>query len=163
MELMNIAAARALRAAGKHTEARDVLIALAANDKTSAEVQFEAACAHDYLGEEAAAVPYYRAAIEGGLTGEQLRSAFLGLGSTYRTLGQFAEAEVTLRKGLERFPEANEIKVFLAMVLHNLGHSKLAIESLLALLAQTSNDSHIRAYQRAICFYAQDVECTWPA
>ena len=160
---MNIAAARELRAEGRHSEAKDLLVELANRAPMDAEIQLQAACVHDYLGEEAAAVPYYRAAIAVGLSEEHLRGALLGLGSTYRTLGRFTESEATLRQGLERFPEANEFKVFLAMVLHNLGRSKVAVETLLALLAQTSSDSDIRAYQRAIAFYAQDIERTWPA
>ncbi|MEJ2792310.1 tetratricopeptide repeat protein [Iodobacter sp. LRB] len=159
---MNIVTARKLRAEGRHYEAGDILVELAVRSATDTEVQFEAACVHDYLGEEAAAVPYYCAAIAGGLSDEHLRSAFLGLGSTYRTLGRFAEAEATLRQGLERFPDANEMKVFLSMALHNLGRSKLAVETLLALLAQTSNDGYIQAYQEAIAFYSQDIERTWP-
>lgn len=139
-----------------------MLVQLAALSPSDAELQFEAACVHDFLGEEATAVPYYLAAISGDLTEEHLRSAYLGLGSTYRTLGRYAEAEATLRQGLERFPQANEIKVFLAMVLHNLGRSKAAVESLLVVLAETSADSRVQAYRQAIVFYAQDIERAWP-
>lgn len=160
---MSIRNARRLRSAGRHTEARELLIELARLNPSDAEVQFEAACVHDYLGEEAAAVPYYLAAIAGTLSEEHLRSALLGLGSTYRTLGRFAEAEATLQQAIVRFPDANEIKVFLAMVLHNQGRSKLAVETLLKLLAQTSMDEHIQAYKEAIALYAQDIERTWPA
>ena len=160
---MGIATARKLRSAGQHTEAKALLIELARLIPSDAEVQFEAACVHDYLGEEASAVPYYLAALAGTLSEEHLRSALLGLGSTYRTLGRFAEAEATLRQALARFPDANEIKVFLAMVWHNLGRSKPAVETLLALLAQTSMDEHIQAYREAIALYAQDIERTWSA
>ena len=159
---MNLAVARELRANGKHAEAKDLLVALAAQSPHDAELQYEAACVHDFLGEEASAVDYYRAALRGRLSEEHLRGAYLGLGSTYRALGRYAEAEVTLRQGLERFPEANEMKVFLAMTLHNLGQSKAAVECLLAVLAQTSSDKSIQAYGRAIVFYAQDIERTWP-
>ena len=138
-----------------------MLVALAKQHPGDASIQYEAACVHDFLGEEAAAVPYYVAAIAGDLDEEGLRGAYLGLGSTYRTLGRYAEAERTLLRGLERYPEANELKVFLAMVLHNLGRSKEAVESLLGLLASTSSDSEIQAYASAIRLYAQDVERKW--
>ena len=49
------------------------------------------------------------------------------------------------------------------MVWHNLGRSKPAVETLLALLAQTSMDEHIQAYREAIALYAQDIERTWSA
>jgi triphosphoribosyl-dephospho-CoA synthetase len=52
--------------------------------------------------------------------------------------------------------------VFLAMVEHNLGNSRAAVEVLLELLARTSDDQHIRRYAEAIAFYARDIERTWP-
>ena len=159
---MNLALARELRANGQHAEARELLVALAAQSPTDAELQYEAACVHDFLGEEASAVVYYRAALLGPLSEEHLRGAYLGLGSTYRALGRYTEAEATLRQGVEHFPEANEMKVFLAMALHNLGQSKAAVECLLAVLAQTSSDKEIQTYRRAIVLYAQDIDRTWP-
>jgi tetratricopeptide (TPR) repeat protein len=159
---MNLTTARALRANGKHAEARDLLVALVIQNPNDAELQYETACVHDFLGEEASAIAYYRAALLGRLSLEHLRGAYLGLGSTYRTLGQYTEAQVTLRQGLERFPEANEMKVFLAMTLYNLGQSKAAVECLLTVLAQTSSDNDIQAYRRAILFYAEDIERIWP-
>lgn len=160
---MTLTAARALRADGRHAEARDLLVRLLAHEPDDPELQFEAACVHDHLGEEAAAIPCYRAAIAKGLSGAPLRSAFLGLGSTYRTLGRYVEAEATLREGLAQFPHAPEIEVFLAMTLHNRGQSKAAVEGLLRLLAESSQDAQIQAYRRAILFYAEDVDRTWPA
>lgn len=159
---MNLTTAKELRANGKHAEAKDLLVALVAQHPNDAELQYETACVHDFLGEEASAVVYYRAALLGRLSLEHLRGAYLGLGSTYRTLGRYTEAQVTLRQGLERFPEANEMKVFLAMTLHNLGQSTAAVECLLTLLANTSSDNDIQAYRRAILFYAEDIERIWP-
>jgi tetratricopeptide (TPR) repeat protein len=159
---MDLTAAKELRANGKHAEAKDLLVALVAQNPNDAELQYETACVHDFLGEESSAVAYYRAALLGPLSLEHLRGAYLGLGSTYRTLGRYTEAQVTLRQGLERFPEANEIKIFLAMTLHNLGQSKAAVECLLTVLANTSSDSDVQTYRRAILFYAEDIERVWP-
>jgi hypothetical protein len=47
------------------------------------------------------------------------------------------------------------------MSLHNLGQSKAAVECLLTVLAQTSNDKNIQAYRRAVLLYAQDIERSW--
>ena len=41
-------------------------------------------------------------------------------------------------------------------------YNKSAVESLLRLLAGTSSDPDVKAYARAIDFYAQDIERTWP-
>jgi tetratricopeptide (TPR) repeat protein len=159
---MSLARARQLRANDRHAEAKGLLVALVAQNPDDAELQYEAACVHDFLGEEASAIAYYRAALLGPLSEENLRGAYLGLGSTYRALGRYAEAEATLRLGLERFPHANEMKVFLAMTLHNLGQSKAAVECLLTVLAETSSDRDIQAYRTAIDSYAQDIERIWP-
>jgi tetratricopeptide (TPR) repeat protein len=153
---------RALRRAGRHEEACAVATALAAQSPQDSELQYEAACVHDFLGREAQAVPFYLAALSGDLPPESLRSAYLGLGSTYRTLGRYPEAERILRDGLSRFADAAELKTFLAMTLHNLGRSKEAVELLLTVLAQSSADAHVQSYREAILFYAQDIERAWP-
>ena len=153
----------ALRRAGQHEEACSLAVRLAAQAPHDAELQYETACVHDYLGREAQAVAFYLAALSGGeLSAEHLRSAYLGLGSTYRALGRYADAERTLREGLARFADAAELKAFLAMALHNLGRSKEAVELLLTLLAQTSADVDIQSYREALLFYAQDIERSWP-
>lgn len=158
---MNAESIRTLRAQGKHEEARRLAVELAAGLPGDAEVQYEAACVHDSLGYEAEAVPFYKAAIAGDLSPARLRSAFVGLGSTYRALGRYSKARATLLDGLARFPEANELKVFLAMTRHNLGQSKEAVESLLMLLAATTSDESVQRYRNAIELYAGDIERAW--
>jgi tetratricopeptide (TPR) repeat protein len=155
--------AKELRAAGKHEQAREMLVALASQSPSDALIHYEAACVHDFLGFEAQAVPFYIKALEGELPEPLRRSAYTGLGSTYRTLGMYQQAEEVLVQGLAEFPEANEIQVFLAMARHNLGQSKSAVESLLRLVASTSADPQIKSYARAIEFYAQDIGRSWPS
>lgn len=152
-----------LRREGRHEEARELLSAMAMQHPADAELHYEAACVHDFLGLEDAAVPYYLTALRGPLAPERRRSAFLGLGSTYRALGKYAEADATLEAGLAEFPDANDLKVFRAMVDYNLGRAKRAVESLLVLLAQTSRDDAVRDYAGAIAFYARDIDRVWPS
>ena len=158
---MNTETVRALRREGKHDEACLLAAELAASSPQDAELQYEATSVHDYLGREAEAIAFYTAAIAGDLKPEARRGAYLGLGSTYRTLGRYSEAKATLVQSLVLFPDANELKDFLAMVLHNLGESKQAIESLLLILAETTNNVNIQGYRHAIEFYAQDIERSW--
>jgi tetratricopeptide (TPR) repeat protein len=153
---------RALRRAGHHEQARELAVELAARAPHDAHAHYEAACVHDYLGLEAQAVPYYERAIAAGLPPELLRRAYAGLGSTHRALGRYEEALAVLERGLERFPGARELTVFHAMCLHNLGRSKEALEALLKTLAETANDPHLESYRRAIAFYAQDLDRSWP-
>jgi len=159
---MNRSSANALRREGKHEEARTLLLSLAALSPNDAELQYEAACVHDFLGHEAQAIPFYQAALAGALSGESRRGAYLGLGSTYRVLGRYAESAATLKAGLAEFPAANELKAFLAMADHNLGNSRRAVEALLELLAETSGDEGIRRYSKAIGHYARNIEQVSP-
>lgn len=150
--------ARRLRREGRHEDAKKTLVELAALHPNDSELQYETACVLDFLGEEAAAVRYYEAALSGILSPDSRRGAFAGLGSTFRILGRYTEAETALRRAIEEFPGANEMRVFLAATLHNLGRSSEAVEMLMGLLAATSSDEGIKAYSRAIAMYSQDID-----
>lgn len=156
-----LARAVELRQDGKAEEARALLLALADERPDDAEVLYQTAWTHDHLGLEREAVPYYRRALDAGLAGEERRGALLGLGSTYRSLGEYALAEEMLRQGVAEFPEDRAMQVFLAMALYNQGQHKEAMSLLLRNLAETSDDARIRRYERAITFYAPDLDSVW--
>ncbi len=156
-----LAAADHLRRAGQHQAACNLLVELATAHPGSGTVQYATACIHDFLGLEAQAVPYYLAAIAAGLDDEELRGAYLGLGSTYRTLGRYAKSEQTLLAGLVRFPDAVELQVFLAMTSYNLGRHHDAVANLLRVIAETSADPAVHGYARAIRLYADDLDRIW--
>ena len=150
-----------LRAKDRHDEARYLLVQLAGEYPANPIVQYKTACVYDFLGLEQEAVPYYHAAIENDLPGADLRAAYLGLGSTYRILGKYAESKKILLEGLQVFPEAQEMKTFLAMTLYNLGEHHEAVSSLLKLVMDTTDNADIKNYERAIRFYANDLDKTW--
>ncbi|MFB7861181.1 tetratricopeptide repeat protein [Streptomyces sp. NPDC056069] len=157
-----LSGAVALREAGRRDEARDRLVALAARLPDDAEVAYQTAWAHDVLGLEAEAVPYYERALAagpapGGLSAEDRRGALLGLGSTYRTLGRYAEAVTTLSRGTDEFPEDGALRAFLAMALYNTGEHHDAVRLLIRLLVETSDDRYVRQYREALSFYAEDL------
>ena len=150
-----------LRKEGRAEEARTILLELAAERPDDPRVQYQCAWVHDSLGREREAVPFYERAIAGGLSGRDLEGAFVGLGSTYRSLGEYRRAVETLREGVARFPENCAMEVFLAMALYNLGEHREATESLLRTLSETSADGGISAYKEAILFYAGRLDETW--
>ena len=152
---------RELRAAGDLDAAVRLARELVRAEPTDAELQYEVACLHDYLGQEAAAVPHYNAAIAAGLSDDLLRSAYLGLGSTYRALGAYTDALGTLDEGVRRFPDALELRVFRAMALYNAGRAKEAVEALLRVVAQATSDADVASYRRAIELYAEDIDRKW--
>jgi tetratricopeptide (TPR) repeat protein len=159
---MTLEDALALRKDGHQERAKELLIELAREQPLDAKVQYECGGIHDALGLEADAVPYYRKAMELGLPPEDLIGAYTCLGSTLRTLGRYDEALQVLQEGRARFPHAREIDPFLAMTLHNAGQTQAALQLLLTTLLDTTKDESIRAYERALRFYAQDIEKTWP-
>ena len=158
---MNTDLIRSLRLDGKHEEARILALRLISTSPTDATLLYETACVHDFLGFEAEAIPLYVAAIENGLQGDTLRNALLGLGSSYRTLGQYDESLVTLEKAIKLFPGAQEMVVFRAMALYNIGEFKEAVASLLGVINRTTNDPIVQRLERAISLYAEDLDRKW--
>jgi tetratricopeptide (TPR) repeat protein len=150
-----------LRAAGQNEEARTALLSLLAAAPDDPVLNYETACVHDFLGFEREAVPFYERAIANGLDGDQLRSALLGLGSTYRALGEYQNAIATLQRGLEQFPEGREFSTFLAIAYYNVGEYNQAVKLLLHNLVETTQDSNIQQYRRALLFYAEHLDETW--
>ncbi|MFI1177314.1 tetratricopeptide repeat protein [Streptomyces melanogenes] len=156
-----LARAVRLREQGHHEDARQQLMELVRQYPEDCEVAYQTAWAHDVLGLEAEAVPFYERSLNGsGLSTEDRRGALLGLGSTYRTLGQYAKAVSTLRQAVEEYPDDGALQTFLAMALFNVDDHHEAMSILLTLLATTSDDPHVRRYQRAIQHYAQDLNAT---
>jgi tetratricopeptide (TPR) repeat protein len=119
------------------------------------------ACTYDGQGKESLAVPHYEAGLSGDLTTIERRSSFVGLGSSYRALGEYQKAHEVLRDALVEFPEATEIEVFMSIAEYNLGHFQQAIQRLLCLLVQNTANEHVLRYKKAIEFYAKDLSATW--
>ncbi|MDT9686895.1 tetratricopeptide repeat protein [Streptomyces sp. P9(2023)] len=158
-----LAAAIGLREQGRTEAARDRLVELAARWPQDAEVAYQTAWAHDVLGLEAEAVPYYERALTASRTGlseEDRRGALLGLGSTFRVLGRYEEAVATLRGAVEEFPDDGALRTFLAMALFNTGDHHESARLLLRLVAATSDDASVRRYRPAIEYYAEDLDAT---
>src|SRR5579872_3033681 len=86
-------------------QARALLLELSTAYPNDGEITFQTAVVHDNLGYEREAVPFYVRALEQGLAGADLERALLGLGSTYRNLGEYEHAEETLRRGVRTFPQ----------------------------------------------------------
>lgn len=154
-----LAAAVRLRETGELEQAHARLLELSAEYPQDDSVSYQTAWIHDRLGLETAAVPFYERAIAGGgLSPDELRGATLGLGSTLRGLGRYADAVAVLRRGAEQFPEDGAIAAFLAMALYNTSEHHEAMSLLLQLLASTSTDPGVQRYRPAIEHYAQDLD-----
>ncbi len=154
-------AAIRLREEGHLEEARQILLALRQSHPDDPQVNYHCAWIHDKMGLEKEAAPFYEKAIAQGLNGDDLKRAMLGLGSTYRCLGQYQQSADLLRQAARLFPGCREFEAFLAMALYNLGEYKEAVELLLKILAETSRDAGITRYKSALLFYAGHLDKTW--
>jgi tetratricopeptide (TPR) repeat protein len=142
-------------------EARTLLLDLAAAYPGDAEITFQTAVVHDNLGLSQEAIPFYVQALTQGLSGPDLERALMGLGSTYRGLGKYQQAEETLRRGAREFPHNRAIQVFLAMTLYNLQDYKGAMELVLTNLMETTSDEKLQYFKRGISYYALHLDETW--
>lgn len=143
---------------GRYEEALQSALGALASSPQNSKLLYNVASLYDCLGLEQQAIPFYRAAIDHQLSGQDLRDAYLGLGSTYRALGRYHESLETFDTGLRLFPDACEIRMFRAMTLYNLGHAKEAVAQLLMLLINSNSSEEIIRYKKAITFYSDDLD-----
>ncbi|WP_391122764.1 tetratricopeptide repeat protein [Psychrobacillus sp. L3] len=150
-----------LRNEGKQEESNELLLKLVKVSPADATIHYQCAWSYDLLGEESKAVPYYEKAIELGLSQNELERALLGLGSTYRTLGEYEKSKQVFLKGIELFPSNKAIQVFYSMTLYNLKQYQCAMDLLLKCLIETTKDDEILSYQKVILFYADKLNDVW--
>lgn len=137
------------------------------------EGMFELASGHDLLGEEDAAVPLYRAALDAGLGGPRRGYAIVQLASSLRNIGEPEEAVRLLtdeilngdtaarlrtdtaagEPGAEHDDAPDDLtpaaQAFLALALHDAGRPTEAVRVALLALAP-----HLSGYDQAVEFYA---------
>lgn len=150
-----------LREEGQLEQAKQLFLSLLRKDEKNPRLHAYCAWCYDSLGEERQAVPHYERAIRLGLTGEELAESYLGLGSTYRALGRYTEAEQLFEEAIGQFPNHGALKVFQAMTHYNVGRHEEATGTLLELLASPKPDESIARYRRAIAFYARNLNETY--
>lgn len=149
-------------------KARALLLELVAAYPDDAEITYQAAIVHDNLGLERESIPFYIRTLEQGLSGPDTATklmkrerAFLGLGSTYRGLGEYQKSVETLRRGLGEFPQSRALQIFLALALYNTQQHKEAMELVLTNLLETTSDETLQYYKRGLLYYTQHLDETW--
>lgn len=103
-----------MRENGRLGEANQLKVALVKEVPENGYYQFQCAWTYDSLGKENEPVLHYEKAIQLGLEPEILLDVYVGLGSTYRTLGQYEQAQRIFEQALSEFPETEHVKVFYA-------------------------------------------------
>lgn len=150
-----------LRKIGKYKESNKLLMELVQEFPHNASINYQCAWSFDLLGEEAKAVSFYEKSIELGLSSKELEGALLGLGSTYRTLGEYEKSKIIFLKGIESFPNNRVIQTFYSMTLYNLNEHSKAMELLLKCLIDTTIDDELLKYKKAIDFYSDKLDEIW--
>ncbi len=150
-----------LRRDGKLQQSSELLAKLVQALPDEAIVNYQYACSLDLLGEERQAVPFYEKAINLGLPPEEMQKAIVGLGSSYRALGEYEKSQSVFEQGMKLFPNNRAIQVFYSMTLYNLQEHRRAMEMLLRCLVETTSDEDILGYKKAIAFYAVRLDEMW--
>lgn len=158
---MNISKGIELREKGQTEEALNLFFKLLDREQNNAEILYQIAWCLDILEREKDAIPYYENAIEIGMDDEKLKGALLGLGSTYRTIGEYQSSLKIFNQAVLQYPTNNEFKVFRAMTNYNLGNHEDAMRELLKVIADTSSDENVKAYKKAILFYSDKLNQVW--
>ena len=152
--------ANALRDEDEIEAAQELLLELLDAHPEDALVLFEVGGSYDIMGQERQAVPYYMQAIANGLSDDVLQECLVCLGSSLRYTGQFQSAIETLEEAVERFPDQNSGRVFLAMAYYSHGRHQDAVRTLLATLLDTTADEDILAYENALSYYMENLDET---
>jgi hypothetical protein len=115
---------------------------------------FERAGSFDSTGRSDLAVPLYRRALDGGLTGERRRRAVIQLASSLRNVGEAEESVALLRAELyERSDQLDDaVRAFLALALVDTGREREAVSLALEALAP-----HLPRYRRSLANYAREL------
>ena len=146
---------------GQTEEALNLFFKLLDREQNNAEILYQIAWCLDILEREKDAIPYYEKAIEIGMDDEKLKGALLGLGSTYRTIGEYQSSLKIFNQAVLQYPTNNEFKVFRTMTNYNLGNHEDAMRELLEVIADTSSDENVKAYKKAILFYSDKLNQVW--
>lgn len=161
MDQAQIDKVTALRKEGSFEKTMAYLQDLLKTNSNNPMIYYHVAWTHDALGKEADAAPAYEKAIALGLNGENLEGALLGLGSTYRCLGDYQNSKQVFAQAMQSFPDNGAFKVFNALTEYNLKNHSEAMRLLIMELVKTSNDSNIQKYARALEFYADKLDQTF--
>jgi len=150
-----------LRKENKPEQALIVLAELLKSNPVDPTINYQMAWTCDFMGKESEAVPFYEKAIANGLSGEDRKGAMLGLGSTYRCLGEYQKSLKVFDQAVKEFAEDRSLKVFRALTLYNLGKAEESVSELLVHLLDTTNDQSIKTYEKALRFYSDKLNETW--
>lgn len=157
----SIERAKKLRREERLEESQDLLLELLSEYPGDPVVLFEVGGSYDVMGLEPEAMPYYRQAIEQGLEGDALGECLICLGSSQRLVGEFEEAVDTLEDAVDRYPDSEAAKAFLALAYYSNEKYDQAVSMLLDIVVRTTDDEDLRLYADALDYYKDNLDEMW--
>ncbi|MBO8178779.1 MAG: tetratricopeptide repeat protein [Bacillus sp. (in: Bacteria)] len=142
-------------------KARTTLLKLLEKQPDHPELNFYCASAHDALGIEREAIPYYEQALVCQIEGELREATYVQLGSSYRCIGEYEKAKQVFKKGIKEFPTNLALQTFIALTLYNLEEHSEAVSTLLKVCIHSSDDKWIFKYRTALQYYGEHLDETW--
>ncbi len=153
--------AKELRREDRLEESQELLFELLEELPEDADVLFEVGGSFDVMGLEPEAIPYYRQAIEYGLEGEVLAECMICLGSSQRLVGDFRDAVETLEEAIQRFPDSDGAKAFLALAYYSNEQYEEAMSILLDVLVRTTKNEEVLAYADTLDYFKDNLDERW--
>jgi tetratricopeptide (TPR) repeat protein len=153
--------AKQLRKQDQLEESNEVLLSLLQEYPDDPQVLFEVGGSYDLLGSANEAIPFYRRAIDEGLTGPDLQECYICFGICQRAVGDFEEALETLEEANDRFEGDNSIKAFHALAMYSTENYSESVRLLLEILIETSSDPDIQTYSDTLAFYKDNLDEVW--
>lgn len=114
------------------------------------EILYQLAWSYDSVGKPEEALSRYEKALSLGLDPNEHAGALIGLSTCLLKTGQAPKASEIFKSAQAQFPENREFEAFLALARFAEGKQAEALQILLVVLAETSEDPGIVSYQRTL-------------
>lgn len=147
-----------LRSKKEYIKAKEKMEDILSKDPNNAYYNYQMAWCLDNLGLEHEAINYYHKAINNNLDLIYLKDAYIGLGSTYRSIGKYKEAEQILIEGLTKFEDSPVLKIFLAITQYNMNNNQESVSLLIDTLLTNDDNTEIHEYKTALKFYNENLD-----
>ncbi|MBO1218079.1 tetratricopeptide repeat protein [Mammaliicoccus sciuri] len=147
-----------LRSKKEYIKAKEKMEDILSKDPNNAYYNYQMAWCLDNLGLEHEAIHYYHKSINNNLELIYLKDAYIGLGSTYRSIGKFKEAEHILNEGLTKFDDSPVLKIFLAITQYNMNNNQKSVSLLIDTLLTNVENTEIHEYKNALKFYNENLD-----
>lgn len=147
-----------LRSKKEYIKAKEKMENILSKDPNNAYYNYQMAWCLDNLGLEHEAIHYYHKSINNNLELIYLKDAYIGLGSTYRSIGKYKEAEHILYEGLTKYDDSPVLKIFLAITQYNMNNNQKSVSLLIDTLLTNVENTEIHEYKNALKFYNENLD-----